>query len=87
MEFETNHYVPSRLSLWCPVCGAAESKGCVPVNGEDKLRFTSHNAYATGTVRRPPAPVEDVASPEPQRLPANKPRWAAQRTKSGLTIN
>jgi hypothetical protein len=46
----TNRYVSNRLSLWCPICGVQEGKGCKPVGG---LRFASHDAYALGTVPKP----------------------------------
>jgi hypothetical protein len=46
---ESMRYVPSRVTLWCPVCGAQANQGCKPVGGN---RFSSHDAYATGSVVR-----------------------------------
>ena len=57
---EFTHYAMSRTSLWCPVCGAAEGKGCTEVKG---LRFTGHNAFATGNIPRPVVPMECVSAP------------------------
>lgn len=51
MEIEVQtHLCTSRLSLWCPVCGAREGQGCTPVKG---LRFESHNTHAISFVARP----------------------------------
>jgi hypothetical protein len=47
---EYTHFVPTRTSLWCPVCGADENKGCTEVKG---LRFSGHNSFALGQVVRP----------------------------------
>jgi hypothetical protein len=51
-DFETNssHLVSSRLSLWCPVCGAREGQPCK--EHKKGLRFDAHNAIVTGTVPR-----------------------------------
>jgi hypothetical protein len=82
-ETNSSHYVPNRLSLWCPVCGAAEGKGCIPVKHAGH-RMDSHNAYALGTVPRPVIPVEWVTTPErkdsrlnisPARKDAPKKAW------------
>ncbi len=75
MEFEvTSRYVPSRLSLWCPVCGAKEGQGCTVVKGN---RFDSHNAYAMGTVR-PSHPAPENPQHIIPRAQGHKPRWSAQ---------
>jgi hypothetical protein len=74
-DFETNssHLVPSRTTLWCPVCGAEEGKGCKPVKG---LRFASHDAYATGTVIRPVIlPEIEVPIPRLQNRLRMPQRW------------
>ena len=79
MDFETNssHYVSGRLSLWCPVCGAAEGKGCTPVKG---LRFAGHDAYATGNVPRPVLTPAFWEIPIPARKPvADRPKWTPNR--------
>lgn len=52
---EPNHFVPSRISVWCPVCGATEGHGCSAVN---LPRFSSHDAYALGQVPRPQVQME-----------------------------
>ena len=45
---EYSHFVQSRTALWCPICGAAENKGCTEVKG---LRFQGHNGFALGAIR------------------------------------
>jgi hypothetical protein len=49
---EFSHYAQNRTSLWCPICGAAEGKGCNEVHG---LRFSGHNSFALGQVRQTPS--------------------------------
>jgi hypothetical protein len=72
MEYDSSRYVPSRLSLWCPICGAIEGKGCTVVEG---LRFSGHNAYALGQVRPVQIPVEWESAPVRKNPPLQK-RWA-----------
>ncbi len=52
-EFHNSHYVSSRTSIWCPVCGAPEGNGCRPHTATQTLRFRSHDETASGTVPRP----------------------------------
>jgi hypothetical protein len=79
MEYESSHYVPSRLSIWCPICGASAGQGCKEVKGEFMLRYASHNAYALGQVARP-APQQEPTNYVPaQRTPTNRPRWTPNR--------
>jgi|GEM_PF-3698730 hypothetical protein len=47
-ETNSSHYAASRISMWCPVCGAREGQGCTYVEG---LRFHGHNNYALGVPR------------------------------------
>ena len=77
-DFETNssHYVPNRLSLWCPVCGASEGKGCKAVGG---LRFESHDAIVFGTVPRPQVQVDFQAPPVRKGPPRNPPKFIQKR--------
>jgi len=49
-ETNSSHYAASRISMWCPICGAAEGKGCTPVEG---LRFEEHNRLAVGWYQKP----------------------------------
>jgi hypothetical protein len=53
-EFESNssHLCTSRTSLWCPICGAQENRGCTEAK-HGGLRIAYHNAVVTGTVPRP----------------------------------
>lgn len=71
MEYESSKYVPSRISLWCPVCGAREGQGCHPIN---HVRFTAHDNHARGIFPKP-APEAFVASSANRNVPTNKPRW------------
>ena len=69
---EVTHFVHSRLSLWCPVCGAGQNQGCKPVGG---LRFRSHDEIATGTVPRPaPEPYTPTWEAKPARKDAPRPK-------------
>lgn len=70
-DYETNssHYVPYRTSLWCPICGASEGKGCTEVKG---LRFAGHNASVLGSFRAA-SPTQNVDTPAySDFLPARK---------------
>ena len=73
MEYEgvSSRYVPSRISLWCPVCGVGQSQGCKPVGG---LRFSSHDAFATGQIVKPVIPVEWVSAPA-KKVPFMSKGW------------
>ena len=64
---EYSHYAMSRTSLWCPICGAAEGKGCTDVEG---LRFQGHNGFALGA----PRPVQVPTAWEPMQARKDKPR-------------
>ena len=76
---EFTHYAPNRTSLWCPVCGAAEGRGCTEVKG---LRFSGHNAFALGQVVRPIQPTPHYYdAPIPYFPPARKDK---PRVSSGL---
>jgi hypothetical protein len=76
MEIEVQTYLcTSRLSLWCPVCGAREGQGCTPVKG---LRFESHNTHAisfvaTGMYSKPVGMYGKPQNREPFR-----PKWTTQ---------
>jgi hypothetical protein len=78
MDFEVNssHYVSSRLSLWCPVCGAKENQPCKTHQGN---RFDSHNAYALGTVPRPVIQLVDASVPTARKDAGNRPKWTPQK--------
>jgi hypothetical protein len=91
MYEESTRYVSSRLSLWCPICGAKEGQSCKPVNG---LRFASHDAYALGQVPRPVMIPDSWDNPMRQpvtrhkyranvsmeeAVPANRPKWTPQK--------
>jgi hypothetical protein len=80
---ENSHYVPSRISLWCPVCGASAGQGCTVVKGEFMLRYASHNQYALGPVPRPQIQLEPLLATTP-RGPGNKPRWTPQKWQGGM---
>ena len=76
---EYSHYAMSRTSLWCPVCGAAEGRGCTEVKG---LRFSGHNAFALGQVVRPAPTVSNFwETPAFLDRPARKDKT---RVSSGL---
>lgn len=74
MDYESNssHLCTNRTSLWCPICGAAEGRGCTQVAG---LRFSGHNGFALGA----PRPVQVPAAWEPMSA-----RKDAPRPSSGL---
>jgi hypothetical protein len=73
MEYEnSSHYANSRTALWCPVCGAAEGRGCTEVKG---LRFSSHNSFAVSTHVLTPSYWE----PAPVRKDAPRPKWTPNR--------
>ena len=55
---ESTRYVPSRLSLWCPICGARENQACKEVKGLFMLRYAAHNMYALGQVPGPQIQLE-----------------------------
>jgi hypothetical protein len=76
-EFHNSHYVPSRTSLWCPVCGAKENHGCTPHNATETLRYGSHNNYANGQVPRQTVVIVPQRIPDimPARKDAKKPGW------------
>ena len=79
MDFEsTSRYVPSRLSLWCPVCGAKEGQPCKAVKEDLTLRMSSHNNYALGTVPRS-VTKSDALPYQQTKIPENRPRWTQSR--------
>jgi hypothetical protein len=73
----SSKYVSSRTAVWCPVCGAAEGKGCIAVK-KDSLRLANHNAVAMGTVLRPAPQPWDYE--EPKKVPLNGPRFVPNRS-------
>jgi len=80
-EVSATRYVSGRLALWCPVCGARENKACTPVNG---IQFDSHNAYAAGTIFKPPVPIltgQFDSVPDRRDAPVRKPGYAPKEWK------
>lgn len=76
-EVNSSHYVPSRLTLWCSVCGAEAGKGCTPIGG---LRFRSHDETATGTIPKE-APYVPSWESQPARRELRIPqRWTPSRS-------
>lgn len=71
-ETNSSHLCTSRTALWCPICGAAEGKGCTPVKG---LRFAGHNLSATGYLR-PEIPA--AWEPTVARKDAPRAKWAVK---------
>lgn len=69
-ESSSSRYVSSRLSLWCPICGARENQGCKVKPG---ILFDSHNAIVLGTVPRPVIGVE--VDYTPRLAPKDRPKW------------
>jgi hypothetical protein len=68
---ESTRYVPTRTTLWCPVCHAQANLSCKPVGG---LRFSSHDAYATGRVERTPTRSEMFEVTQARKDAPNAPR-------------
>lgn len=77
-DYETNssHYCTSRISLWCPVCGAKENQGCNAVGG---LRYASHDAYATGQVPRPVIVPSFWETAPARKDVGNRPKWTPKQ--------
>lgn len=69
-ETNSSHYAPSRIALWCPICGAAEGKGCTEVKG---LRFQGHNLCAVG-VSKSTVQIPTAWEPLPARKDAPRPK-------------
>ena len=68
---ESTRYVPTRTTLWCPICGAQANQNCKPVG---KLRFSSHDAYALGVVVRTPTIVPLFEVTQARKDAPNAPR-------------